>query len=102
MVNILLKHLITDSVDVSLQGNANGKQLNSTTTVKINLFPDSFEVGSGPLKSTDKLSNGWVAFINVPGDGLKNLGFNSQQVGHDLQTVSTSFNEYGRFLILTW
>ena len=68
----------------------------------MNLFSEYFDFGKGPLKSIDNRSNGCVALINVPGVGLKNFGFSTQQASQDLQTDSTSFTEYGRFLIFTW
>ena len=96
------KHLIAVSVEVSLHGNAHGNLLNSSTIVNINLFSECFDFGNGPLKSMERRSNGCVALIKVPGVGLKNFGFSAQHASQDLHTDSTSFTEYGRFLILTW
>ena len=104
IVEKFLRHSIAVLVDVSLHGMAHGNLLNSSTIVRINLFSKYFDLGNGPLKSIDNLSIGWVALIKVPGMGLKNWGFNSQQDLQLLHTISTSTscNEYRKFLIFTW
>ena len=56
--------------EVSLQANAQGNLLNSSTIVNMYLFFEVFDFGKGPLKSTAILSKGCVARINFPGLGL--------------------------------
>ena len=77
------KALITEPLVISQHGIANGKQLNSSITVRKYLF--LLLDGKGPLKSIFSHSKGRVAFINLVGSGLLNLGFISAHSGQALQ-----------------
>ena len=53
--------------EVSLEANAQGNLLNSSTIVDMYQFFDPFDLGKGPLKSTAILSKSCLARINLPG-----------------------------------
>ena len=68
MENKVVKQDITDCEETFLQGNANGKRLNSSITTSKNGLQHLDDIG--PLKSMEILSQGRVAFMSGVLSGL--------------------------------
>ena len=73
-------------------------EYSSTITSRYLFFVDE---GLGPEKSMEMRSKGLRALMRLAGGGMKNLGFNSEQMEHCEQTLLTSSKEYAKFFILT-
>ena len=91
------KHAINASDVMFRKGNANGKRLYSSTTVRTNRLCDFADGTFGPNISTPRRSNSFDAFTMWPAwEGLKNLGLHSKQVLQVATTSRTSASEKGR------